>query len=495
MKKRFILIFLPLAALWLSTRLFPANLTGTSSLVYQNAHYVFRNFNNATGFVRLNNGFTILAGQSATLDTFMTVSSGMDLRTTGSLALLSDLYFGTNITFSSGGRINARNNTIHLGTKTTLQQDSVWQIISNAIIDGHGNTLIFEPHVQLLLESNVSVTLKNMYIQTTRNSPNIPIIRCFDQKGHVTLDNVTFDLADDFPFRTGRMFFYNDVRFTGTMDFIYQSVMQSYVAPQSLLTFDPGTTLYYYPSSTNQDLIQLQDKSSGIYLKGSATTLQTTHTGMRLTKGRLWMDNKVTLSTRAATTLDLVTQTTRANYGFVLSVDWSPNRKFLAIARKVFGGFFYSSEFRVYKFDGTNLTTVSTVSLPVLSSTLAPSWILKWSPDGRYIAIAGGNFLVGNFFGIYSFDGTTVTFNSQATLNTNPGSINYLAWSPNGKHFALCYQQGFPNTLEIYQFNGAAAPTYITGYYYQGTGVSYSASWSPDGTHLAVGAIHGSAGG
>ncbi|MBX9830786.1 hypothetical protein K2X40_02430, partial [Candidatus Babeliales bacterium] len=272
-----------------------ANLTGTSSIVYQNAHYVFRNFNNATGYVRLNNGFTILAGQSAALDTFITVSGAIDLRTTGSLDLRSDVYLASAITFSTGGYINGRTNTIHLGDDVTLPTDSVFQFVSNTVIDGNNqNGLIFQPHAQILLETNVSLTLKNMTIRTTRNAPAIPFVRCFDQKGHVTLDNVVLELADNFTFDTGRLFFRNDVRVTGTGDFIYQSVMQSYVLSRSLLTFDPGTTLYYYPNSTSKDLIQLQDKSSVLFLKGSGTSLQTTHTGMRLTKGRLWLDNKVT---------------------------------------------------------------------------------------------------------------------------------------------------------------------------------------------------------
>ncbi|MBY0352899.1 WD40 repeat domain-containing protein [Candidatus Babeliales bacterium] len=477
MKKKFLLIFLPLAAFWLPARLQAANLTGTSTLVYQNAHYVFRNFDSCTGFVRLNNGFTILAGLSATLDTFITVSSGMDLRTTGSLNVRSDLYFGTNVTFSSGGRINGRTNTIHLGTKTTLAQDSIWQFISSGTIDGHGNTLIFSPHAQLLLESNVSLTLKNMYIQTTRNSPNIPIIRCFDQKGHVTLDNVTLDLADDFPFRTGRMFFYNDVRFTGTSCFVYQSVMQSYVAPQSLLTFDPGTTLYYYPSSTNKDLIQLQDKSSGIYLKGSATTLQTTHTGMRLTKGRLWMDNKVTLSTRASTNLDAVTQIVTLSYGDAIrGLHWSNSGRYLAIVGE---NPLSGNHIQVYRFGNGALTLVAGATA-VTSGALS----VHWSPDDRYLAV--GDFDSGSLQGvrIFTFSGTALTLIHRTIYATN-GHLEEVRWSPNGLFLAIGGRNPTSgNELQVYRFNGISLTLAASIDY---GSVIDSLAWHPSGNHIAVG--------
>lgn len=473
MKRLFKLLF-ALAAL--TNHIQAVSLNGTAGIVYiSNGSYVFRNFNTATGFVRLDQGFTILAGQSATLDTFMTVSGGMDLRTTGSLGLLSDLYFGTNVTFSSGGTINAHGNTIHLGSKTTLQTNSIWQFISDATIDGHGNTLLLEPHAQLLLASNVSVTLKNMFLDTTRNSPNIPIIKCLDGTGHVTLDNVTLALADNFEFRNGRLFFNNDVRFTGTTSFIYQSPMQSYIAQNSLLTFDPNTTFYYYPSSTNRDLIQMVDQSSVLYLKGPNTTLQTTTTGMRLTKGRLWMDNQVTLSTRAQTALDAVTQITGFNYGSVVnSVAWSPNGQFLAV-----GG--VSGLVNIYQFSNAQL-------LLVASANFGGTCLrVKWSPDGCYVAVAGGP---NDNIKIYAFNNSTLTLSIITALSLGTGfNIQGLDWSHNGKFIAVG-----PNTptsgneIQIYSFNGFSL-TLVTSVNLGAAGTfAPGMAWSPNDNFLAIGA-------
>lgn len=93
MKK--ILFFISLHAIHfvLPTYLLATSLVGTSSIVYKNANYIFRNGDTCEGFVRLDDGFTILAGATVTFDTFITVSAGMDLRSTGNLSLFVVIYF------------------------------------------------------------------------------------------------------------------------------------------------------------------------------------------------------------------------------------------------------------------------------------------------------------------------------------------------------------------------------------------------------------------
>ncbi|MBY0352885.1 WD40 repeat domain-containing protein [Candidatus Babeliales bacterium] len=474
--KRFLKLLVVLALC--PTLVRATSLNGTASIVYQDKHYVFRNFNTAKGYVRLNNGFTILAGQSAGLDTFVTVSGAIDLRTTGSLDLRGDLFLDAHVTWSSSGKIYGRGNAIHLSGPLSLPTDTIVQFIDDTVIDGHGNTLTLGAHAQLLLASDVSLTLKNMTIQTTRNSSNIPIIRCFDQKGHVTLDNVELALADDFPFRTGRMFFNNDVIVTGTSCFIYQSWMQSYVLPHSLLTFDPGTTLYYYPSSTTKSLIQQQDKSAGIYLNGSSTTLQTTHTGMRLSKGRFWLDNKVTVSTRASTVANGFVQLITASYGSrVRSVDWSPDGRYLAVGGT---GPTNGMEFQIYRFNGSTLTYVTGDNW---TGGGAEVWRVRWHPNGRFVAAVGE---ATNDVRIYSFDGTALTTLDVTDLTTS-GQVRGVAWSPSGDFLLFGIDNDNPSDeIQVYRFDGNSL-TFVDSADMNVTSASARGlSWHPSGKFFCV---------
>ncbi|MBX9831120.1 WD40 repeat domain-containing protein [Candidatus Babeliales bacterium] len=428
-------------------------------------------------------GFEVDAGKTLTLMTPLPVSGNIALKSTGKLVLAGDLYLNSNAYITSGGYLGGNNFSLVMSDSLVLSTLTTLQITSSLIIDGNGGTIVFGPHAQILLESNVSLTLKNVNIQTTRNALAIPIIRCYDQKGHVTFDNVNIALTDDFAWRTGRMFFYNDVRFTGTSKFIYQSWMQSYVMPQSLLTFDPGTTLYYYPSSTDKTLLQLTDKSSGIYFKGSGTTLQTTHTGMRLTKGRLWMDNKVTLSTQAATTLDVVTQIITQDYGtFVESVDFSPDDRFIAVSGNSPPS---GNELQIFRFTGTSVSLVDSADVALAGAT---SFNAKWSPDGRFLAVTGST-----EFYLYSFNGTTLTQISSLTIATS--TIPRAIWSPDGKYIAV--NANIPisgNEVQIYRFNGPTAPTLVTGADI-GTANLSGSSWHPTGNYLAIGTTGAVSGG
>ncbi|QQR48897.1 WD40 repeat domain-containing protein [bacterium] len=424
-------------------------------------------------------GITINAGKTLTLNTPFPISGFISLNSTGKLSLGSDIYLSSNTYLSQGGDLSGNGYSLVLSNSIVLPGLSTLKITSNTTLDGRGNRIYLQPHAQIMVDSNVSLTIKNMTIQTTRNNPNIPIIKCLTQQGNVTLDNVTIQLADDFPFRVGRLFFNNDVTISGTSRFIYQSWMQSYVMPQSLLTFEPGTTLYYYPSSTNKDLIQLTNQSSGIYLLGSGTTLQTTLTGMRLTKGRLWLDNKVTLSTSAATALDLVTQVTAINYGSIAnSVAWSPNRRYLAVGGSIPNG---GNEVQIYRYNGTTLTLVT--SLDFGGNCLR----IKWSPDGRYLAAVGGP---SNNFKVYSFNGTTLTQIAATTDGT--GNMQGLDWSRDGTYIAIGPVNA-TSTFEIrvYSFNGSSLTNIAGGSIDLGATAGTLASgmsWNPLGTILAIGA-------
>ena len=303
------------------------SLDGTTNIIFQNNHYVFSDGDYARGFVRLNNGFTIPENSNITFDVSCLISGGIDLRTTGTLKLESDLYLDSSVTLSSGGYIYGADKTIYLGGDLSIPDETDLVFCFSGVIDGQGHTLNIGNMSQILIDSNVTVTLKNLTIKNSFNSFIKPPIKCLDWYSKLILDDVIFSLNDDFYFKTGQLFVYNDVIFTGTSKFVYNSVLPSYIQPHSVLYFDHNTMFDYYPSSTRNDLINLIDETSSIFFNGA--TLQTTGTGIKLTKGQLFLDNKVTLSNSYVYNFDSLTSITTEDFGsYVFSVAWSPDGKY-----------------------------------------------------------------------------------------------------------------------------------------------------------------------
>ena len=63
---------------------------------------------------------------------------------------------------------------------------------------------------------------------------------------------------------------------------------------------DNGITFSYDPVVGNKNLIVMSDESSVLYLDGASVV--STITGLRLSTGTLYFDNKVTLSSQARNT-------------------------------------------------------------------------------------------------------------------------------------------------------------------------------------------------
>ena len=133
---------------------------GTQFVKYCAAHHVFHPGASAVrGWVRFNDGFTVLPQATVLMDTLTTVSGAIDLRDSGLLSLNNDLYLAHNVTLTSGGSIKGRSsvtgqaNTIFMGGDLTLAADDYLRTLritgdwSNSgtsgdlIIDGCGHTL------------------------------------------------------------------------------------------------------------------------------------------------------------------------------------------------------------------------------------------------------------------------------------------------------------------------------------------------------------------
>ena len=366
-----------------------------------------------------------------------------------------------------------------------IPQDRQIHITEDTFIDGHGRTLELDAHARIVVDHGVTLTLCNMRIKNTRNNLANPIIWPIGYDAQVALIDVELALADDFNFRNGRLFIHDDVLVSGTHSFLYCSTKPGYICDGATFGFAQGSTFLYYPSSADNNLIKMMGKTASMYFDGA--TLLTTHTGMRLSKGMLCLDNNVTLSSAAVTRLSVVTTQTQRHYAAAVnSTDWSPDGKYLAIGgeARVDG-----HEVLVYSFDG------STLSVDPITSTEYQSGIVHsvaWSPDGKHLAVGGGS--SGNDLHVYSFDGLAL---SESSISRAYGSVVYsVAWSSDGNYLAVGgVTPTSGNEVQVYSFNGSdLSVSPITSRAYGGGSYVYSVDWSLDGNHLAIGGLNPASG-
>jgi DNA-binding beta-propeller fold protein YncE len=493
------------------------SLDGTSSLVYKSNHYVFRDRNSAQGIVCLDNGFTVLPGtnhaSNVFLDLNISVSGAIDLRGTSTMTLLHDLYLDNGVTFSDSGYIYSRGSSLFMGGDLTLPANKVLHCGGDFVIDGGGNTLYIDDSAQLFLDENTTLTLRNVIISTKKSYPGAPAITLSANTSKLALDNVILSLGDDFYINRGQIFIHNDVSVTGTSALVYRSPKSSFITSHGCLLFDLGTTFSYAPSCTSNDLIVMNNQSSTIVLDGCS--LNVTHTGMRLTTGRLYLNNKVNLNSMAdeyitspaLTLLETITTGT-AHRGLSLSPDgkyiavtdfandrlkvfsvssglqiggnittgdsplfcnWSPDGKYISVAN------YFGNSVQIFSFSGSALSTVG-------SAVASPQYpnMCKWSPDGKYIAVTnnGGTYSLR----IFKFTGKTPVKTCEDATFTY--AQKDCTWSPDGKYIAMVCQNPSDKTLKVYQFTGST-PTQV-GSSASVSSVCQSCAWSPDGKYITV---------
>ena len=484
------------------------SIDGTQFVKYITNHYVFHNNGNAwtaRGWVRFNNGFTVMPLASVLMDTLTTVSGGFDLRDTGTLILNNDLYLTHNVTLTNGGNIKGQAsstgqaNTIFMGGDLTLASTTFVRTLhitgdwsnsgtsGNLIIDGCGHTLNIGDRAQIFVDTNVTLTLRNMTIKTGPMSLNNPAIQLAAHGSKLALDNVMFDLGADFHFITGQIFVHNEVAVTGTSAFVYQSPKPSYITSGATLSFEQATTFSVAPSTytdlpytagtaTSNNFMVLADASAALSLNGCS--FQTTFTGLRLSKGTVLFDNKVAIDTTAGVDLNNTTTTPVGYVGGVVTannnsyaVSWAPNSRFLAVVNNG------NSTLQIYRFNGSGAPIPTGGTAPTGVSTNSVSW----SPDGRFIAIISSA-VPSTGLQVYRFNGNSAP-TSLGTVATGSAASS-VSWSPDGRFLAITNSSSPATGLQIYRFNGSSAPTSL-GTIVTGS-APYATAWSPDGRFLAV---------
>jgi len=356
----------------------------------------------------------------------------------------------------------------------------------DTIVDGQGCTLNFESQAQFLIESNVTLTLKNLIIKNTNNLSAKPFISAINVLGSLALDNCELKLNEDFRFTKGKLFIHNDVKITGTSSFIYVSVDDGLVMPHSRLYFAPDTTLSYFPSSSKNDLLKLSDKSSVLYL--DEADLASTTTGCKLTKGRIFCDNHVTFSNTIASRITMgIVRTFSVNYGVnVYDIDWHPSGQFFAVGGtgpNFGGGLGTNHELRVYEVVGSTFVPVDSFDWGANGSNI---WSLNWHPTGQYLAVGGEDPSNGDEIQVFEFDGTSLT--QLETVNYGD-RVRAVKWRSDGNFLAVggCDPVS-GDELQIYSWNGVDL-TLVDSVDYGTDGIAdiIDVEWNPDGKFVAIG--------
>jgi len=446
--------------------------------VYKTTNHVFSNNDVARGFVRLNNGFTVMPHSCVTMDMVFSVSGGIDLRETSTIRMLKDLEFDSGVTLTTGGNIDGRGHTLILNGDFRIPAGKVLHFNGDTIIDAKGHEIVIGENAEIFVDTNVTLTIANATIKTTRNAPTLPALRCGAFNSKLALDNVVLVPADDFLFLGGRFFIHNDVAITGTSAFVYNSPVPSFITQNSCLYLDHAITFSMAPATftdapfslnntyTDNNFIRMADETSVLYVDGC--TLQTTHTGWRLTTGTVNFDDCVQIKTDPTLTMTaLEPHTNLSLYAVIEGLAWHPSGKYVAINSSI-----DSPSVGIYHFDGTALTFVA-------SYDDGSSWrTMCWSPDGRYLAIGSSQDFSLYGVKIFSFDGVSLTL----VINTG-GVAGAPCWSPDGRYLALTNG----GTMQVWMFDGSSLE-YITQI------VSTAANksiWSKDGRHIIVGAGDG----
>lgn len=490
-------------------RLAATGLDGTTNVAYIADHYIFRDGDDATGFVRLADGFSVVQEKNPatattyptgiTLDMCVPMQGGFDLHETNSISLIGNLYLESNTTLTSGGVIEGNGNVLWLGGDLSLAAEKKLHIRSDLVIDAVGHVVALDNNAQLLLDAGVTLTIRNAIIKNKRSFPGLPSIQCSTTTCKLALDNVALALADDFYFSRGQLFVHNDVTISGTSSFVYSSPTMSFVDNHATLYFDHNITFSYCPATWGAytgfaydgsplERIKLMDETATLFFNGA--NIKASHVGMNVTRGQVLLDNQVMIDTRSqdAVGVSFLGDSTGNHYETddIRSLAWSPCGRYVAVGGLATGG---DASVYMYYWDGSALIKVADAAFPTSFSITS----LSWSCDGKYLAVVGFIDVSDAPVLIYHWDGSSLTPVAMSDVPYADDAYT-VSWSPDGRFVAVGGLDSVAAPVFVYHWNGvnlikvadsAADP-------YAGSMVK-SLAWSSDGQYLAVGGFAGSA--
>lgn len=172
-------------------------------------------------------------------------------------------------------------NNTNMVFKSPVNINSVWKLSGNCIINGGGYDFNFTDLGRIELAAGAQVTFKDVILKNVKTENFF----CLTDNASITFDNSALNIARDYTFTNGSLFFQNDVTLAGTNKFIYSSRVSSTIDSGSTLYLESGMTFSYDPVINNKDLLYFVDNSSKLHL--NLATLHAAKYGMRLRNGTM----------------------------------------------------------------------------------------------------------------------------------------------------------------------------------------------------------------
>lgn len=255
------------------------------------------------GLIDTKKGIKIHPGAVFALSTHAPIHNALSLGNESCLILDSDLCLSSKCSLVIGEKpgdtasLDGQENTIFMRGSLIIPADRKLHIVSDLIIDGGLNALLFETDSSALsIAEGKTLTIKNMVINGLTGGLQI------QGPGKLVLQNVTLNLGPGavwlFQMESPELVIQDMVIVQGGGEFVFASTKDLIINRFSMFTIDHETTFTYQTDDLVRTHIVMVDGTSKLYFNGSVfhACANEKNSGAQLTKGTIILNNRVMLA-------------------------------------------------------------------------------------------------------------------------------------------------------------------------------------------------------
>jgi len=227
-------------------------------------------------------GSVIFNGGKVSLSDNLCLSGGAHLIGAGQINLSGyRLSFGSRDVICEDAKSWDGGDDGSIDIRSRIDLRDTWTFSSSCIINGHGNTIDLSNNGEIVVAKGANLIFQDIKILGVSDSN----IRCLDDDGVITLDDVTWVQDGNYTFTAGAFRVKNNTKMEGPHDFYYQTIMTTTLLKDSSWKFGPGFTFNYEPACESKDLIEFEDETS--CLKFNNANMHVSSVGIGFKKGNI----------------------------------------------------------------------------------------------------------------------------------------------------------------------------------------------------------------